>query len=176
MDLTGNVLMIRLILSDQRTEKGGVFMGYMTAFKIGASALQAQRLRLDIISNNIANAETTRTTSGGPYQRQDVIFSANNQRSPFSNLLAFNSNLTDQAVNLNGVKVDKIITDTTPGTKVYDPTHPDADAQGYVTYPNVNMVVEMTNMLSASRSYEAGLTIVDAARSMAIKAIDIGSA
>jgi flagellar basal-body rod protein FlgC len=151
-------------------------MGYMTAFKIGASALEAQRLRLDIISNNIANSETTRTTSGGPYQRQDVVFSANNQRSPFSNLMLLNNNLNDQSSNLNGVQVNKIITDTTPGTKVYDPTHPDADANGYVTYPNVNMVVEMTNMLSASRSYEAGLSIVDAARSMALKAIEIGNA
>ena len=151
-------------------------MGYMTAFQIGASALQAQRLRLDIISNNIANSQTTKTTAGGAYQRQDVVLSANNQRSPFSNLLLFNSSLNNQVTGLDGVRVNKIITDTTPGTRVYDPTHPDADAQGYVTYPNVNMVVEMTNMLSASRSYEAGLSIVDAARSMAIKAIDIGNA
>ena len=151
-------------------------MGYMTAFQIGASALQAQRLRLDIISNNIANSQTTKTTAGGAYQRQDVVLSANNQRSPFSNLLLYNSSLNNQVTGLDGVRVNKIITDTTPGTRVYDPTHPDADAQGYVTYPNVNMVVEMTNMLSASRSYEAGLSIVDAARSMAIKAIDIGNA
>ena len=151
-------------------------MGYMTAFQIGASALQAQRLRLDIISNNIANSQTTKTTAGGAYQRQDVVLSANNQRSPFSNLLLFNSSLNNQVTGLDGVRVNKIITDTTPGTRVYDPTHPDADAQGYVKYPNVNMVVEMTNMLSASRSYEAGLSIVDAARSMAIKAIDIGNA
>jgi len=154
-------------------------MGYMTAFQIGSSALQAQRLRLDIISNNIANAETTRTAAGGPYQRQDVVFSASDQAITPGNLSVFNSNSTlSNQVNasLQGVKVDKIITDTSPGTKVYDPTHPDADSKGYVTYPNVNMVVEMTNMLSASRSYEAGLSIVDAARSMAIKAIDIGSA
>jgi flagellar basal-body rod protein FlgC len=156
--------------------EGGVFMGYLTAFNIGSSALQAQRLRLDIISNNIANAETTRTASGGPYQRQDVVFSASDQKAPFSNFMIFPSNMVDRAVSLKGVKVDQIFTDTTPGTRVYDPTHPDADAKGYVTYPNVNMVVEMTNMLSASRSYEAGLSIVDAARSMAIKAIDIGNA
>jgi len=151
-------------------------MGYLTAFKIGSSALQAQRLRLDIISNNIANAETTRTASGGPYQRQDVIFSANENQSPFSDLLMVPSNASDTATDLSGVNVAQITTDTSPGTKVYDPTHPDADKNGYVTYPNVNMVVEMTNMLSASRSYEAGLSIIDSAKNMAIKAIEIGSA
>jgi len=152
-------------------------MGYMTAFQIGASALSAQRLRLDIISNNIANAETTKTASGGAYQRQDVEFGASQQQTSFGNLMSFNGTMSDQMnSSLTGVKVNKIITDTSPGTRVYDPTHPDADAKGYVTYPNVNMVVEMTNMLSASRSYEAGLSIVDAAKSMALKAIDIGSA
>jgi flagellar basal-body rod protein FlgC len=151
-------------------------MGYMTAFQIGSSALQAQRLRLDIISNNIANAETTKTTNGTAFQRQDVLFTANQRITPFGNLMAYDRNVSDPSISLTGVKVGKIVTDTSTGTKVYDPTHPDADANGYVTYPNVNMVVEMTNMLSASRSYEAGLSIVDAARSMALKAIDIGSA
>ena len=151
-------------------------MGYLTAFNIGSSALQAQRLRLDIISNNIANAETTKTDSGGPYQRKDVVFKANSQNVPFGQIALSNSNLNSQDNSLNGVSVSQIITDTSPGTKVYDPTHADADANGYVTYPNVNMVVEMTNMLSASRSYEAGLSIVDAAKNMALKTLDIGNA
>ena len=151
-------------------------MGYLTAFKIGSSALQAQRLRLDIISNNIANAETTQTDDGGPYQRQDVVFSTNTNRIPFANLMLVPSSLGDKAVSLNGVNASQIITDTTPGTKVYDPNHPSADEEGYVTYPNVNLVVEMTNMLSASRSYEAGLSIIDTAKNLALRAIDIGNA
>lgn len=151
-------------------------MGYLTAFKIGSSALQAQRLRLDIISNNIANAETTRTEEGGPYQRQDVLFSTNNNQTSFSQLMMVPASVSEDAVNLNGVSVSEIITDANPGTRVYDPTHQDADEDGYVTYPNVNLVVEMTNMLSASRSYEAGLSIVDSAKQMALKAIDIGNA
>lgn len=152
-------------------------MGYLSAFKIGSSALSAQRLRLDVISNNIANSETTRTETGGPYQRKDVVFKANNQGlTPAGNFLPVNRSTSDKKLALNGVQVTEIFTDTTPGTRVYDPTHADADADGYVTYPNVNMVVEMTNMLSASRSYEAGLSIIDAARTMAQKAIDIGNA
>ena len=150
-------------------------MGYLTAFKIGSSALTAQRLRLDVISNNIANAETTRTTSGGAYQRQDVVFSSNENVSPFGTLIPADDTNT-QETGLTGVNVGQIVTDTSAGTKVYDPTHSDADASGYVTYPNVNMVVEMTNMLSASRSYEAGLSIIDSAKNMALKAIEIGSA
>ncbi|MCE1254568.1 MAG: flagellar basal body rod protein FlgC [Anaerolineae bacterium] len=151
-------------------------MGYLTAFKIGSSALKAQQLRLDIISNNIANAETTRTEAGGPYQRQDVVFKANEQNVPFGRLVTSGSGLNTELVSLNGVQVNKIVTDTSPGTTVYDPTHPDADENGYVTYPNVNMVVEMTNMLSATRSYEASLSVIEAARSTARSAISIGQA
>jgi flagellar basal-body rod protein FlgC len=136
--------------------------------------LYAQRLRLDVISNNVANAETTRTTAGGPYQRQDVVFTTQNNLPFIHNLLMANRDLDNDPANLQGVKVSKIITDETEGPKVYDPTHPDADEEGYVTYPNVNLVVEMTNMLSATRSYEANLSVVDAARTMAQRALEIG--
>jgi len=149
-------------------------MGYLTAFRIGASGLTAQRLRLDVISNNIANVETTRTEEGGPYQRQDVVFNALGQRVPFANLLLVNRTVGEKALNMKGVEVSEIVTDTTPGTTVYSPTHPDADENGYVTYPNVNLVVEMTNMLSATRSYEANLSVIDASRTMTLKALEIG--
>ena len=150
-------------------------MSYWTALKIGASSLSAQRLRLDLISNNVANAESTSTEEGGPYQRQDVVFEANQANRSFASFLPINSDLTQSSKNLEGVTVKEIITDETQGTTVYDPTHPDADEEGMVTYPNVNLVVEMTNMLSATRSYEASLSVIDAARSMALSALEIGS-
>jgi flagellar basal-body rod protein FlgC len=150
-------------------------MSIWNVLRIGASALSAQRLRLDIISNNIANAETTRTAEGGPYQRQDVLFTTRGS-TPFD--VTLNRLRGESAVSadsgLQGVQVSEITTDASAGPRVYDPSHPDADENGYVTYPNVNMVVEMTNMLSATRSYEAGLTVVEAAKRMALKALEIG--
>jgi flagellar basal-body rod protein FlgC len=153
-------------------------MSFWNTFRIGLSALNAQRLRLDVIANNVANADTTRTAAGGPYQRQDVVFmpEGNPNASAFTPAMAAanHGNLAGTSTDFGGVTVPKIITDTSPGTKVYDPTHPDADASGYVTYPNVNLVVEMTNMLSASRSYEANLSMMDTAKKMAQAAINIG--
>ncbi|GAB4481832.1 MAG: flagellar basal body rod protein FlgC [Anaerolineales bacterium] len=154
-------------------------MSFWDSLRIASSALSAQRLRLDIISNNIANAETTRTEDGTPYQRQDVVFSPQGT-SPFvprflNVLRSFRGGSTTlPAADVAGVRVNSIVTDETPGPRIYDPTHPDADEEGYVTYPNVNLVVEMTNMLSATRSYEAGLAIVEAAKRMAQKALEIG--
>ena len=148
-------------------------MSFWDSIRIGASGLLAQRLRLDVIANNIANAQTTRTANGGPYQRQDVVFTA--QGSGVSGQQLLPAALRDaQAPTMGGVNVAAILTDDTPGATVYDPTHPDADAQGFVTYPNVNPVVEMTNMLSATRSYEANLATIEAAKRMATKALDIG--
>ena len=147
-------------------------MSFWQSLRIGASGLMAQRLRLDVIANNIANAQTTRTAAGGAYQRQDVVFTPQTANQFVPAFIAKQTG-TQQEVN-GGVRVAEIVTDKTPGQQVYDPTHPDADAQGYVTYPNVNPVVEMTNMLSATRSYEANLAVVDAIKQMAIKAIDIG--
>jgi flagellar basal-body rod protein FlgC len=149
-------------------------MSFWTSLRISSSALFAQRLRLDTISNNVANAETTKTDAGGPYQRKDVVFSAANKVPFLANLMMTKRSIGEKALNLQGVKVAQIKTDTTAGEKVFEPTHPDADANGYVTYPNVNLVVEMTNMLSATRSYEANLTMVEAAKTMANKAIEIG--
>jgi flagellar basal-body rod protein FlgC len=150
-------------------------MSIWNIMRIGSSALNAQRLRLDVIANNIANAETTHTAEGGPYQRQDVIFTPkgeNSFRPGLAALRASGGNLPSSGA--GGVSVASLVTDETPGSRVYEPTHPDADEEGYVTYPNVNMVVEMTNMLSATRSYEASLSVIDAAKRMALKALDIG--
>jgi len=147
-------------------------MSFWEALRIGASGLYAQRLRLDTISNNIANAQTTRTAGGGPYKRQDVSFIPQGQPSYIPKFIAQRMGLQDQVQ--GGVRVQQILEDDSPGTVVYDPTHPDANAEGYVTYPNVNPVVEMTNMLSATRSYEANLTVIDAAKTMALKALNIG--
>lgn len=149
-------------------------MSFWKTLQIGASGLYAQRLRLDTITNNVANAETTSTETGGPYQRKDVVFSAQN-RVPFqTSLMLAKKNLATSDLNLKGVKVAQVVTDTTEGSRVYDPTHEDADENGYVNYPNVNLVVEMTNMLSATRSYEANLAVIQAARDMAQRALQIG--
>ncbi len=147
-------------------------MSFWQALRIGASGLTAQRLRLDLISNNIANAQTTRTEKGGPYQRQDVIFTPEGGNSSVpSNVAARSGNL---GLEQGGVRVAQITTDTEAGPRVYDPTNPDADANGYVSYPNVDVTVEMTNMLSATRSYEANLASVEAVKRMALKALEIG--
>jgi flagellar basal-body rod protein FlgC len=149
-------------------------MSFWTSLRISSSALFAQRLRLDTISNNVANAETTKTEGGGVYQRKDVVFTAANKVPFLANLMMTKRSIGEKALNLQGVKVAEIKTDTAPGETVFEPTHPDADENGYVTYPNVNLVIEMTNMLSATRSYEANLSMVDAAKTMANKAIEIG--
>lgn len=150
-------------------------MSFWDILRIGASALNAQRLRLDVIANNIANAETTRTAEGGPYKRKDVVFVPQGKPSFLPHFIQARLKLGgEDASSLGGVQVAQMVTDERPGTRVYDPDHPDADEQGYVTYPNVNLVVEMTNMLSATRSYEAGLAVIDAAKRMALKALEIG--
>jgi flagellar basal-body rod protein FlgC len=148
-------------------------MSFLDSLRTSASALQAQQLRLDVISNNIANAQTTRTKEGTPYQRQDVIFSTDDSKTGLPSFISALRGKT-QSANSGGVVVSKIVTDPSTGSQVYDPSHPDADKNGYVTYPNVDPVVEMTNMLSATRSYEANLSVVDAVKRMALKALDIG--
>ncbi len=148
-------------------------MSFWNSLRIGLSGLTAQRLRLDLISNNIANAQTTRTEKGGAYQRQDVIFMPEEQNDFLPKLVAARRNQQGSSLQ-GGVRVAEITTDTETGPRVYDPTNPDADVDGYVTYPNVDIVVEMTNMLSATRSYEANLASVEASKRMALKALEIG--
>lgn len=146
-------------------------MGMFSAINSSASGLTAQRLRMDTISENIANANTTRTENGGPYRRKVVVFNEANK--PFSEYL---SNSSKKAINNNsgGVRVAKIVEDKSDFKKVYDPTHPDADSDGYVNMPNVDVLTEMVNMISATRAYEANVTAMNSAKGMAIKALEIG--
>lgn len=144
-------------------------MGFFGSMDTSASGLTAQRLRLDIISQNIANANTTRTPEGGPYKRKAVIFESINNSESFSNVL----NRYVAAKN-NGVRVSQIVEDNKPFPIIYDPTHPDADEKGYVQLSNVNTVEEMVNMISASRSYEANVTTFNTMKAMVSKALEIG--
>ena len=140
--------------------------------KTAGSALTAQRLRMDVISSNLANAEATSTPEGGPYKRERVVFAPAMRDS--LNKLANSSNSIANGATPGGVQVKGIVQDTEDPRMVFDPTHPDADADGFVAFPNVDMVTEMTDMLSATRSYEANITIINVAKSMAQKALEIG--
>jgi flagellar basal-body rod protein FlgC len=139
------------------------------AFAISASGLNAQKTRLTIISSNLANVESTRTPEGGPYRRRDVVFSAAPAEGSFEEALTLS--LDDGP---RGVEVTKIVPDSRPFKRVYQPQHPDADSDGYVQFPNINTMEEMVNMISALRSYEANVTALNAAKSMAMKALEIG--
>ncbi|HMB20191.1 MAG TPA: flagellar basal body rod protein FlgC [Spirochaetota bacterium] len=152
-------------------------MGMFNSFNIASTGLTAQRLRMDLISSNIANSTTTRTPEGGAYRRKRAIFAPVNIR-PF-----YKSPLVPGRVGHGegkGVRVVKIEEDKEPFRLVYDPTHPDAintgPKKGYVEMPNVNVVMEMTDMVSASRSYEANVTMINNTKSMFTKALEIGRA
>lgn len=146
-------------------------MSMFSAFNINASGMTAQRYRMDIISQNLANAHTTRTADGTPYRRQVVTFAEKDNRASFRSVLG----RTADNYSGKGVKIDSLTEDTwTEMNMVYDPSHPDADENGYVTYPNVNSVTEMTNLIDASRSYEANATALSASKSMALKGLEIG--
>nr|WP_234407882.1 flagellar basal body rod protein FlgC [Massilibacillus massiliensis] len=141
------------------------------AIDAAASGMTAERLRMDVISNNIANANTTRTEEGGAYRRRVVIFEPRNgETNSFSKTLS--KEMQNEAG--EGVRAVQITTDNTPGRTIYDPSHPDANAEGYVEMPNLNIVSEMVDMITASRAYEANVTSVNAAKSMAMKTLDIG--
>ncbi len=143
-------------------------MGMFGAIDSAASGLTAERLRMDVISNNIANVNTTRTAEGGPYRRQLVVFEPQSAGSSFADALS------SQMGEGSGVHVAGITKDQSPLRMVYEPNHPDANANGYVAMPNVNVVTEMVDMITASRSYEANVTVINAAKSMAAQALDIG--
>ncbi len=146
-------------------------MGMFTSFDINASGLTAQRYRMDIISENVANANTTRTEDGTPYVRKVVTFEEKGGQTVFSRVL----NKASDKYSGEGVKVSKVYEDTaTKMNMVYDPSHPDADENGYVTYPNVNIITEMTNLIDATRSYEANATAFTASKSMALKGLELG--
>ncbi len=147
-------------------------MGVFSAFDISASGMTAQRTRLDVISQNIANVNSTRDADGNIYKRKTVVFQEKAYYS-FDDALTSATGMYGKVG--NGVKIRQISEDTdTEGRMVYDPSNPDADENGYVTYPNVNTVTEMTNMIDASRSYEANVTAFNAAKNMALKALEVG--
>ena len=139
-------------------------MNFLQSLEISASGLYAQRRRMDVIASNLANIETTHTKKGGPYRRKMVVMSPK----PVEN---FNKALTLQA---EGVKIDDIVEDKSPFKKTYNPSHPDANKNGYVLKPNVDLVVEITNMLMARRAFEANIAAIKSTKQMALKALEIG--
>ena len=138
-------------------------MDIFTSMDISASALKSQRIRLNTISSNLANVETTSTPEGGPYKKKSVYF----QTKP----MPFKEQLDNS---MQGVEVTKIIEDTTEPRKIYDPSHPDAAEDGYVAMPNISVLKEMVDMMSATRAYEANTTVIKSAKRMALKALEIG--
>lgn len=145
-------------------------MGLFQSFNISASGMTAERYRFDTIAQNIANVNTTRTEDGTPYRRKIVTFQEKDV-TPFTN---YYSSARARAVG-NGVKVTSVKEDTeTDFIMEYDPSHPDADENGYVSYPNVNTVTEMTNLIDATRAYEANTTAFEASKSMAQSGLSIG--
>jgi len=147
-------------------------MGVFDSFNINASGLTAQRYRMDVISENVANANTTRTEDGTPYKRKIVTFEEKNGGTP--NFSTVFGRCTDR-YRSKGVKVSGTYEDSSEGSMVYDPSHPDADENGYVTYPNVNIITEMTNLIDASRSYEANATAFDASKKIAQQGLTMGN-
>jgi flagellar basal-body rod protein FlgC len=144
-------------------------MDFMTALDIGASGLSAQRTFLNVISMNLANANTTKTAEGGPYRRKSVVFEATPVETPFSKVM---QDVLDRE--LNGVKVQRVVTDSRQPKRVYEPGHPHADPEGYVSYPDINVIEEMANMMSAMRAYEAEVSAITSTKSMFNKALEIG--
>jgi flagellar basal-body rod protein FlgC len=140
-------------------------MDFFIPFRIAGSGLTASRAKLDAITSNIANASTTSTPEGGPYKRKMITLSAEPLKEGFDKSL-------EDAVRM--VKVQNVVEQQDGFKKIYDPAHPDADKEGFVTLPNVNLMLEMTELITASRSYEACATAFDAAKNMALKAMDIG--
>lgn len=140
-------------------------MDFFTAMEVSASGLSAQRTRMNVAASNLANAQTTQSATGGPYQRRDVTMRS---------VQAPGAAGTEFAQAVHGVEVAQISNDTSPPRLEYDPGHPQANAQGYVAYPNINPVEEMVDMITASRAYEAGVTTMSTATNMAERALGIG--
>ena len=144
-------------------------MDFFNSIQTSSSGLSAQRIRMNLISGNLANVNTTRTRDGGPYRRKEAVFAAQPMNSEFNKML------TDRLKNqTDGVRVDRIYEDPNPPLMKYDPSHPHANDKGYVAMPNINPMEEMVNMISATRGFEANVTALKAAKEMAIKALEIG--
>ncbi len=143
---------------------------FLSGFRIGSSGMAAQRARMNTISSNIANINTTRTPEGGPYRRKDVVFTAIPDGKSFGDIM----NVNDPKADFNRVQVTDVVYDKKAPILKYDPSHPDANSGGYVAFPNVNLMEEMTNMIQASRSYEANVQAIQATKDMALSALEIG--
>jgi flagellar basal-body rod protein FlgC len=150
-------------------------MGLFDAIDISASGLSAERLRMDVTAENLANAQTTRGPNGGPYQRREVVLQTASPNGFATQLARATGGMpgTGSGQPIGGVKVAAIAGDPTPPRQVYDPGHPDANAQGYVLMPNVNPVTEMVDLIASSRSYEANVTALQTAKSMFSKTFDL---
>ncbi len=144
-------------------------MSVFGAMDVSATGMTAQQLRMDTISENIANVNTTRGADGRPYRRKTVVFNEKSYPTFSESLSMANKHNIGK-----GVKVTRIVEDPSEGRLVYDPAHPDANEDGYVTLPNVNTVTEMTNMIDATRAFEANVTVMNSTKGMAMKALDIG--
>jgi flagellar basal-body rod protein FlgC len=138
-------------------------MGFYTSIEVSATGLSAERLAMDTIANNIANVNTTRTAEGGPFKRQLVVYAQKNEPTAGS---SGSTDANDPARSSAGVEVVGVVNDQAPDRLIYDPSHPDADANGYVHMPNVDVVKEMVDMMAASRAYEANVTAIQEARAM----------
>jgi flagellar basal-body rod protein FlgC len=145
-------------------------MGLFDSLNISGSALSAERLRMDVTAENLANANTTRTAAGGAYRRKVVVLEQQAPQNSFGNTLATEMRRGEKPA---GVQVRAIAEDVTPNRRVYDPGHPDADAQGYVEMPNVDSVTEMVDLISASRAYEANVTAMQAAKTLFGKTLEL---
>jgi flagellar basal-body rod protein FlgC len=145
-------------------------MSLFSALDISASGLTAQRRRIEVISSNLANSNTTKTAEGGPYRRKDLVFESAPVSNPFSSALESEMQNQSEA----GVSVIGIYEDSSPFLKRYDPSHPDADAEGFVLLPNISPVEEMVNLLSATRSFEANVQSINAIKEIAQKSLEIG--
>ena len=143
-------------------------MDFFDALHVSSSGLSAQRLRMNLISANLANMNTTRTKAGGPYRRKDPVFAARASQGSFREMLR------DRQEMLSKVAVVGVVEDSRGPIRRYDPNHPEADGNGYVALPNINVMEEMVNMISATRSYEANVSAIKAAKAMALKALEIG--
>ncbi|WP_172200584.1 flagellar basal body rod protein FlgC [Campylobacter sp. RM16188] len=161
-------------------------MSYLSDFDISGYGLSAQRFRMNVISSNIANANTTRTAEGGPYRRREVIFKAvdfdstlNEQIAKKTNMLEYENPLDDSFWQkdakpaIMSVVVDKVVRDDKDFKLKYDPSHPDANAQGYVAYPNINPVIEMADLIEATRAYQANVSAFQSAKTIAQSAIEL---
>ena len=140
-------------------------MNLLTALDVNASGLTAQRKRVEVSSANLANSQTTRTAEGGPYRRKDVVF----QTSSFQESLG-----AAMGGGVEGVEVSDVVNDPRPFDRRYEPGHPDADKDGYVSYPNVNVMEEMANLVEASRSYEANIAAISIVKTMINRTLDLG--